>query len=311
MSKTTTTRRPPHTVDFCFGGLSDEYTNLEKAHAVILPVPYDGTVSYMSGSRLGPRAILTASQSMELYDEELGPFYEHGLHTLPDLEIQSDAKTTIDRVQAATEWGLEQDKTMILLGGEHSLTSGAVRAYAKKFPKLSVVHFDAHGDLRQALNGTEWSHGSVMRRVREIVPVAAQVGLRSISEEEAELIAANQWPIFGARKVRAMKGDYAAIAESLTDDVYITVDLDCFDPAVCPGVGTPEPGGLDWYELTGVVAEIARRRRIVGFDIMELMPLAGQIVSDFTAARLTYRMWGWTLISQGKMPPPGPGTSVL
>lgn len=305
MSKTITTRRPPHTVDFCFGGLPEEYTNLDTAHAVILPVPYDGTVSYMSGCRLGPRAIITASQSMELYDEDLGAFYEKGIHTLPDLEVQSDAKTTIDRVTAAVEWGLDLDKCMITLGGEHSLTSGPVRAYAKKYPKLSVLQFDAHGDLRQELNGTPWSHGCVMRRVREMVP-AVQVGIRSISEEEAELIAENDWPMFSARKVRAMRGDYAAIAEALSEDVYITVDLDCFDPATVPGVGTPEPGGLDWYEMTEIIAQVARRRRIVGFDIMELMPLAGQVRSDFLAARLTYRMWGWTLVSQGKLAAPDP-----
>ncbi len=301
----TTTNRPPHMVDFCFGGLPGEFTNLETAHAVILPVPYDGTVSYMSGSRLGPRAIITASQSMELYDEELGAFYEHGIHTLPDLEVQSDAKTTIDRVTTAVEWGLDQDKCMITLGGEHSLTSGPVRAYAKKYPKLSVLQFDAHGDLRQELNGTPWSHGCVMRRVREMVP-ATQVGIRSISEEEAELIGANKWPMFSARRTKAMRGDYAPIVESLSDDVYITVDLDAFDPATLPGVGTPEPGGLDWYELTEIVAQVARKKRIVGFDIMELMPIGGQVRSDFTAARLTYRMWGWTLVSQGKLAAPDP-----
>ncbi len=301
----TTTNRPPHMVDFCFGGLPEEFTRLETAHAVILPVPYDGTVSYMAGSRLGPRAIITASQSMELYDEELGAFYEHGIHTLPDLEVQSDAKTTIDRVTTAVEWGLDQDKCMITLGGEHSLTSGPVRAYARKYPKLSVLQFDAHGDLRQELNGTPWSHGCVMRRVREMVP-ATQVGIRSISEEEAELIGANNWPMFSARKTKAMRGEYAPIVESLSDDVYITVDLDAFDPATLPGVGTPEPGGLDWYELTEIVAQVARKKRIVGFDIMELMPIGGQVRSDFTAARLTYRMWGWTLVSQGKLAAPDP-----
>lgn len=305
MSRTTPTRRPPHTVDFTFGGLPDEYTNLDTAHAVVLPVPYDGTVSYMSGSRLGPRAILTASQSMELYDEELGAFYEHGIHTLPDLEVVADAKSMIDRVHDAVAWALELDKLVITLGGEHSLTSGPVRAYAKKYPKLSVLHFDAHGDLRMELQGTPWSHGCVMRRVREMVP-AVQVGIRSISEEEAELISEKDWPVFSARKTKAMKGEYAPIVDALSDDVYITVDLDCFDPATVPGVGTPEPGGLDWYELTGVIAQVARKKRIVGFDIMELMPLGGQVRSDFVAARLTYRMWGWSLVSQGKLPPPDP-----
>ena len=303
MSSKTTTNRPPHTVDFAFGGLDESLTNLEKAHAVILPVPYDGTVSYMSGARLGPRAIITASQSMELYDEELGAFYEAGIHTLPDLEVVADPKLMVERVQEAVEWGLDLDKMVITLGGEHSITTGPVRAYAKKYPKLSVLQFDAHGDLRAEFHGTPYSHACVMRRVREIVP-AVQVGIRSISEEEAELIAEKKWPVFSARKTRAMKGEYAQIVDALTEDVYITVDLDCFDPATVPGVGTPEPGGLDWYELTEIVAQVAKKKRIVGFDIMELMPLGGQVRSDFLAARLTYRMWGWALVSQGKLTPP-------
>ncbi|MGH7724121.1 MAG: agmatinase [Candidatus Eiseniibacteriota bacterium] len=303
MSRSLTTTRPPHTVDFAFGGLDESITNLERAHAVILPVPYDGTVSYMSGARLGPRAIITASQSMELYDEELGAFYEHGIHTLPDLEVVADPKAMVDRVAEAVAWGLDLDKCVITLGGEHSITSGPVRAYAKKYKNLSVLQFDAHGDLRNEFHGTPWSHACVMRRVREMVP-AVQVGIRSISEEEAEVIAEKKWPVFSARKTRSLRGDYSAIADALTDEVYITVDLDCFDPATVPGVGTPEPGGLDWYELTEIVAQVARRRKIVGFDIMELMPLGGQVRSDFLAARLTYRLWGWTLVSQGRLAPP-------
>ena len=301
----TTTNRPPHMVDFCFGGLPAEFTDLETAHAVILPVPYDGTVSYMAGSRLGPRAIITASQSMELYDEELGAFYEAGIHTLPDLEVVADPKAMVDRVADAVTWGLDQDKMMITLGGEHSITSGPVRAYARKYPKLSVLQFDAHGDLRNEFHGTPYSHACVMRRVREMVP-AVQVGIRSISEEEAELIAEKKWPVISARRTRAMKGNYAPIVDALSEDVYITVDLDCFDPATVPGVGTPEPGGLDWYELTEIVAQVAQKKRIVGFDIMELMPLGGQIRSDFLASRLLYRIWGWSLVSQGKLKPPDP-----
>ena len=305
MSERTATDRPPHTVDFCFGGLDESLTRLSTAHAVVLPVPYDGTVSYMSGSRLGPRAILTASQSMELYDEELGAFYAHGIHTLPDMEVVADAEAMVNRVEEAVAWGLDLDKMVITLGGEHSITSGPVRAYAKKYPNLSVLQFDAHGDLRAEFHGTPYSHACVMRRVREIVP-AVQVGIRSISEEEAELIAEKKWPVFSARRMRAMKGDYSAIADALTEDVYVTVDLDCFDPATVPGVGTPEPGGLDWYEVTEIIAAVAKKRRIVGFDIMELMPLAGQVRSDFLAARLTYRLWGWSLVSQGKLKPPDP-----
>src|SRR5262249_10310486 len=228
-----TTNRPPHTVDFCFGGLDESLTNLEKAHAVILPVPYDGTVSYMSGSRLGPRAILTASQSMELYDEELGAFYEHGIHTLPDMEVVADPKDMVGRVEGAVAWGLGLGKRGVPPAGEHSITSGPVRAYAKKYRNLSVLQFDAHGDLRDEFHGTPYSHACVMRRVREVVP-AVQVGIRSISEEEAALIAREKWPVFSARKTRGMRGDYAPIVDALGEDGYVTVALDCFGPPTRP-----------------------------------------------------------------------------
>jgi agmatinase len=302
--KQTFTDRPPHAVEFSFGGLDSSPSALEAAHAVVLAAPYDGTTSYRPGTRFGPHALLEASRNMELYDEVLGAIYSAGLYTLPELEPVADAEKMVKRVEEAAEWALEQGKTLVTVGGEHSLTTGPVRAYARRLPRLSVLHLDAHGDLRFEYHGTRFSHACVMRRVREIVPVAAQAGVRSISEEEAELISRDRLAVFSARRVRDMAGNYAAIADALTDDVYITVDLDVIDPSECPGVGTPEPGGLTWFEITDLVAAVARRRRIVGFDIMELMPLAGDTRSEFLAARLLYRMWGWTLVSQGKHPGP-------
>lgn len=303
--------RPPYPVEFNFGGLEESFSSREKAHAVLLPAPYDGTTSYRPGTRFGPRALIEASRNMELYDEVLGPLYVHGLHTLPELEPVADAESMVRRVEEAAEWALDQEKTLITVGGEHSLTSGPVRAYARRFPKLSVLHLDAHGDLRFEYHGTKFSHACVMRRVREIVPTAVQAGIRSISEEEAELLERERWPVFSARTVKAMAGDYSRVVEALSEDVYVTVDLDVFDPAECPGVGTPEPGGLGWFEITDLVAQVARRRRIVGFDIMELMPIGGDTRSEFLASRLLYRMWGWTLVSQGRHPGPISGGPLL
>lgn len=293
------------TVEFNFGGLEAEYSRLETAHAVLLPVPYDGTTSYRPGTRFGPQALLAASRNMELYDEQLGAIYPHGIHTLGELETVVDAEKMISRVETAADWVLDQGKTLILVGGEHSLTTGAVRAYKKKFSDLSVLHIDAHGDLRSEYQGTPYSHASVMSRVREICP-AVQAGIRSISEEEAELIQQKGLAVFSMRKVRELEGDYQAIVEGLSRDVYVTVDLDAIDPSECPGVGTPEPGGMSWFELTDLIAQLASRHRIVGFDITELMPIAGDIRSEFLAARLLYRMWGWSLVSQGKHPAPSP-----
>lgn len=292
-------------VEFNYLGLEPRYSALETAHAVILPVPYDGTTSYRPGARFGPSALIAASRNMEVYDEVLGALYPHGIHTLPELEVVADAEAMVARVEEAADWVLEQEKTLITVGGEHSLSTGPVRAYARRVPGLSVLHVDAHGDLRQEYHGTRFSHACVARRIREIVPLV-QAGQRSISEEEAELIAAEKLPIFSARRMREMGGDYAPIVSALSESVYVTVDLDALDPAECPGTGTPEPGGLRYLELVALIEQLGKSRRIVGFDITELMPLAGDTRSEFLASRLLYRMWGWTLVSQGKHPGPDP-----
>jgi len=296
----------PYAVEFNFGGLDPETSALAGADAVILPVPYDGTTSYRPGTRFGPHALLAASRNMELYDEVLGALYPHGIHTLPELEPVADPEAMVARVEEAADWVLDQDKTLITLGGEHSLTTGPVRAYARRHPGLSVLQLDAHGDLRQEYHGTRFSHACVMSRVRELVP-AVQAGIRSVSEEEAERITRERLPVFSARRVKAMAGDYSPIVDALTDEVYLTVDLDAFDPSECPGVGTPEPGGLGWFDVTEIVAQVAQRRRIVGFDLMELMPLPGDTRAEFLASRLLYRIWGWCLVSRGRHPGPAPG----
>jgi agmatinase len=300
----------PYAVEFNYGGLDLATSCLSGAHAVVLPVPYDGTTSYRPGTRFGPHALLVASRNMELYDEVLGALYPFGIHTLPELEPVADPEAMVARVEEAADWVLDQGKMLITLGGEHSLTTGPVRAHARRHPGLSVLQLDAHGDLRPEYHGTRFSHACVMSRVRELVP-AIQAGIRSVSEEEAERITRERLPVFSARRVKAMAGDFSPIVEALSADVYLTVDLDVFDPGQCPGVGTPEPGGLDWFEVTELVAQVARRRRLVGFDIMELMPLAGDTRSEFLASRLLYRIWGWCLVSQGKHPGPAPNRPLL
>lgn len=306
MDRTTLSRRlTTPAVDFNYGGLEARYAALETAHAVILPVPYDGTTSYRPGARFGPTGLIAASRNMEVYDEVHGPLYAHGIHTLPELEVVADAEAMVARVEEAADWVLEQDKMLITIGGEHSLSTGPVRAYARRVPGLSVLHVDAHGDLRLEYHGTKYSHACVARRIRELVPLV-QAGQRSISEEEAELISEEKLPIFSTRRMREMNGDYRTIVEALSGDVYITIDLDVLDPAECPGTGTPEPGGLRYVELVALIEQVARAKRIVGFDITELMPMSGDTRSEFLAARLLYRTWGWALVSQGKHPAPDP-----
>jgi agmatinase len=278
-----------------FGGLEEEFASLPSARAVVLPVPYDATTTYQPGTRNGPRAILAASQNMELWDDELGAIYRSGIHTLPEMEPAAEGpEAMVARVERATEWILAQDKLPALLGGEHSITTGAIRATARRYPKLSVLQIDAHGDLRDRYLGTPYSHACVMRRIREIVP-AVSVGIRSLSEEEAEYLEEHPLPIWSTRRFRALGGRWEPILEALTGDVFVTYDLDGLDPAFVPGTGTPEPGGLDWYEAVDLLRAVAQRSRIVGFDVVELAPIPGQPASDFLAARLVYRLIGLAL----------------
>jgi len=171
-----------------------------------------------------------------------------------------------------------------------------VRAAKRLYPGLSVLQLDAHADMRDEYLDSPYSHACVMRRVRELVP-AASVGVRSFSEEEAELLESNPLPIWSTRRFRALRGDWKPILDALTADVFVTFDLDALDPSLLPGTGTPEPGGLDWYEAVDLLAAVAASKRIVGFDIVELAPIGGQVASDFLAARLAYRMMGLALRS--------------
>jgi agmatinase len=285
----------PQGLPFNFGGLDAESGALDSAAAVVLPVPYDFTTSYQGGTRLGPQAILAASRNMELWDEELGAVYKQGIHTLPELEPTAEGpEAMVARVEKACEWVLEQDKLPAFLGGEHSITTGAIRAARRHFPNLSVLQIDAHADMRDRYLDSPWSHACVMRRIRELVP-ASSVGIRSLSEEEAEHLRAHPAPMWSTRAFRALRGDWSPILGSLTSEVFVTFDLDGLDPSILPATGTPEPGGLDWFEATDLLAAVARQSRIVGFDVVELSPMAGHAASDFLAARLVYRLIGMAL----------------
>lgn len=280
-----------------FGGLETPYGDFETARAVVLPVPYDFTTSYQGGTRLGPQAILNASRNMELWDEEIGAIYRSGIHTLSEVEpTAAGPGAMVDRVEQAVGWILERGKLPVVLGGEHSLTTGAVRAAKRRHPGLSVLQIDAHADMRDTYLDTPFSHACVMRRIREMVP-AASVGVRSMSEEEAEFLKGQPAPIWSTRQFRALGGNWAPILSSLTDEVFVTFDLDGLDPSLLPATGTPEPGGLDWYEAVDLLRAVAGRSRIVGFDVLELAPLPGHVASDFLASRLVYRMIGLALAS--------------
>ena len=278
-----------------FGGLEPEFSALERARAAVLPVPYDFSTTYQGGARLGPRAILEASRNMELWDEEAGATYRAGIHTLPEVEpTAAGPEAMVGRVERAVGWILDQGRLPVVLGGEHSLTAGAVRAARQRFRGLSVLQLDAHADMRDRYLDSPFSHACVMRRVREMCP-AASVGIRSMSEEEADHLRRHPAPMWSVRQLRALRGDFRPVLDALSDEVYVTFDLDALDPSVLPATGTPEPGGLEWYEAVDLLKAVATRARIIGIDVVELAPIAGQVASDFLAARLTYRLIGFAL----------------
>ena len=281
-----------------FAGLDSEFSSFDSSRVAVLPVPYDFSTSYQGGTRWGPAAILAASRNMEVWDDELGATYQAGIHTLAELEPTALGPTEMaQRVEHAFDWILNAGKLPVMLGGEHSISAGAVRALLKKHPRLSVLQLDAHADMRDTYLDSPDSHACVMRRIRELCP-AASIGIRSLSEEEAGYLKAHPAPIWSTRSFRKLKGDWKAILDALTDDVFITFDLDGLDPAYLPGTGTPEPGGLDWFEASDLIGAVAAKKRIVGFDVVELAPLPGNVASDFLAARMTYRMIGHMLASQ-------------
>jgi agmatinase len=280
-----------------FGGLSEEFSSLERARAVVLPVPYDFSTTYQGGTRWGPQAILAASQNMELWDEELGATYRAGIHTLPEVEPTAlGPEAMVGRVERAVGWILDRGRIPAILGGEHSITAGAVRAAAQRFEGLTVLQLDAHADMRDTYLDSPYSHACVMRRVRESVS-AVSVGIRSLSEEEAEHLRAHPVPLWSVRGFRTLRGEWDTVLAALGDTVFVTFDLDVLDPAVMPATGTPEPGGLDWYEAVDLLRAVSARSRIVGFDVVELAPLPGQVAPDFLAARLTYRLIGLAVAS--------------
>jgi agmatinase len=281
-----------------FGGLKPEHSDPERARFVVLPGPYDGTTTFLKGTARGPRAVIQASQQVELWDEELEQeTYTAGIATIktPMIEnLQSqDAAQVLDDLAAPH---FARGQCVVTLGGEHSISLGPVRAAKRAYPKLSLLHIDAHADLRQEYDGTCYGHGCVMRRILDDVKVPlVQVGIRSLSPEEAAVIRGGKGvKTFYRHQMRDVIQGAKTIVDALpTDDVYVSVDMDAFDPALVAGTGTPEPGGLSWWEMLELLRRVASARRVIGFDVVETIPLEGQAVSEFVAARLTYRFMGY------------------
>ena len=276
-----------------------EEHDYESARLVVIPIPYDGTTSFRTGSRYGPAAIIDASRHLEDFDVELGcDPSASGIFTMPELTPDaSGPEWVVEQVRAAVEETLSRNKTPVLIGGEHTIATGAVRACADKYGDLSVLYLDAHADLRESYMGTEWGHASVARRISEVCPIV-EVGVRSISEEEFQFAQCEQrvnihfWPAEGDEQCL-----HDAVCRQLSANVYLSIDLDVMDPSIMPAVGTPEPGGMSWWDTVRLIRAVSRNSSIVGFDLVELSPEEGPVACSSTAARLAYKVMGYILTS--------------
>ena len=274
-----------------FGGTTPTTTDFANARVVILPVPLDRTTSYVSGTRNGPHEILVASSHIELWDEETQTdVHSIGIYTLPEMEFPfAGMDEVVCEIRRVASELISRDKFPLILGGEHSITPAVVGAVAAKHPGLSVLQIDAHADLRDSFMGTPHNHACAMRRTLDFAPTT-QVGIRSLSPEEAAAAPSLRTTMFYDYNMRDDPRWIDRVVESLTDTVYITIDVDGLDPAIMPATGTPEPGGLSWYETLALLRAVIERRTVVGCDIVELSPMAGHVAPNFLCAKLIYKI---------------------
>ena len=275
--------------------LPPEFYDQETARFHIIPIPYEGTVCFLHGTAAGPAAILGVSDQMEHFDEEvMKEIYLDGIATHPPIPAAETPEKEMQRIYETVKRQnfFAKNRFPIFLGGEHSISSPIVRAAAEKYDNLSVLQFDAHADLRQAFTGGTWSHASVMRRIEEITPSFVQVGIRSFSAEEFQECPNRIKKIMTPKMVEdEFRFTLDRILFSLDETVYITIDMDVFDPAFAPGVGTPEPGGLNWRQITSILREVIRQKNVIGADVVETAPLgSSNIATEFLAARLVGKL---------------------
>lgn len=287
-----------------FLGIEEEnLCNYGDSRFVIQQLPYEHTSSYLQGSAKGPAAIIKASHYVEFYDEVLAmeTFRHSGIATLPALRFDGKINAkAVELIEKETLKLLDDRKFVVSFGAEHTVTFGLVKAHLKKFNNLSVLQLDAHSDLRDTYHGNKFSHACVMARVHELGVKLCQVGIRAQCKEEAELIrSSGRIKTFYAHHVRQNDNWIEQATHALTDNVYITIDADGFDPSVVPAVGTAEPGGLFWEEVNRLLESVVKHKNVVGFDIVEIAPAKGQILSEYTMAKLAYRLMGF--ITKKKM----------
>jgi agmatinase len=268
---------------------------LKDARFAVLLLPFEKTTSHRKGTGKGPAALLAGSMGLELYDEELrAQTYRAGIHTLTLPPGRQDAAAYFPLVRREVSRLLDMGKTVFSVGGEHSLSQATIPPHLERWPGLSVLHFDAHADLRPSYEGSAHNHACALYPASRRCPVV-QVGIRSVAEEEAHLVGAGKVTTFLMHEHRDVPSLIPKVLKALTGDVYLSLDLDGFDPSVAPGVGTPQPGGFLWHEALDLLRTVVQGRRVVGADIMELCPSPNDVSSELAASKLMYRLMGWLL----------------
>ena len=283
-----------------FLGVPPDENTFEKSRAVILPCPYERTVSYGTGTRNGPTAILEASHYVELYDDELDEeVYRIGVHTLPQwLPDDMEPTACVEGLEKVVSELLAQKKFVLTLGGEHSIAPAPIRAHRALYGKMSVLHFDAHGDLRDEYEGQKNSHACAARRFVELGIPSVHVGIRSISKDEVDYVRESGTLIISNREMHSSPAWIDRALSRLTGEVYVTFDVDFFDGSLVPGTGTPEPGGGTYEQALAILRRVASERRIVGADVVEHSPLAGNRAPDFLVAKLCYKLLGYAFFPE-------------
>ncbi|MGW8315884.1 MAG: agmatinase [Bacteroidales bacterium] len=271
-----------------YGDLPHPFGDREYSSIVMVPVPYDATSTWIKGADRGPAALLEASANMELYDIETdSEVYRKGIHTDQPLIVPDDPLSMVALVEKRVTYWLVNKKMVVTLGGEHSISLGAVLAHHRLYPAMSVLQLDAHTDLRPEYEGSPYNHACVMSRIREHCPVT-QVGIRSMDVAEKAFTQPDRF--FPQEHIIHEPEWMDRVIHTLNDQVYLTLDLDVLDPSVMPSTGTPEPGGMDWYTLLALLRKVAENKRLVGFDIVELCPVESNKAPDFLAAKLIYKI---------------------
>tara|TARA_B110000503_G_scaffold27969_1_gene44690 strand:- start:3114 stop:4052 length:939 start_codon:yes stop_codon:yes gene_type:complete len=271
-----------------YAGIPEELAKIENSKIVLIPVPYDGTSTWQKGADKGPQAFLDASENMELYDIETETeVYKQGVYLAEAVTENSSPEAMVDAVHSATKKYIKKNKFVTIFGGEHSISIGTIRAFNECYNSLTVLQLDAHADLRKSYEGSTCNHACAVYEASQTTNLI-QVGIRSMDVSETTVMDNDK--TYFAHEMAINDSWMESSIDQMTNNVFITIDLDAFDPSIMPSTGTPEPGGLLWYETLDYLKQVFKEKNVVGFDIVELCPNKIDQSSDFLAAKLYYKM---------------------